>query len=124
MTSLPSPSAQRELSTGELVDDDLAAALGAELTAQWRMTRGPQPTAVWVERSAGIPVAAVLTTRRPATLATKIAFVWQAEGEAGVDAPLHRLVDAVVSDAQARGDIAVKWQRTEEIASPEAGSRP
>jgi hypothetical protein len=114
MTSLPSsPTAHI------IVDDDLAEALGAEVADQWRRVRGPQPVKVWVERVAGRPIAAVLTTRRPATLASKIAFVWCADSTADTNAALLRLVDAVIVDAQARGDVAVKWQSSDDSTAPE-----
>jgi hypothetical protein len=110
MTSLPSPDRVGECTHSDSVDDDLATALGRDRADQWRLARGPQPVAVWVERIAGQPIAAVLTTRRPATLATKIAFVWRAAGVGESDDALRRLLDSVVSDSVARGDVAVKWQ--------------
>ena len=137
MTSLSSPTAAHglgthetgthelgtpELSTGDRVDDDLAAALGADLTAEWRRARGPQPVAVWVDRVGGVPIAAVLTTRRPATQATKIAHVWRADGAKGSDAALRNLVEAVIADARARGDVAVKWQSSDDGATTDPAS--
>jgi hypothetical protein len=89
------------------IDNDLAAVLGPETATIWSSHRGPQHSAVRVERVDGVPVAAVLTTRRPATLASKIARVWHA---AGASSALGRLVDEVVDEARERGDAAVKWE--------------
>lgn len=100
------------------VDDELATALGADLAALWRMERGPQQPTVRVERADGRVVAAVLTTRRPATAATKIAHVWRAPDGSGADAALERLIDEVVADAHRRGDVAVKWQSGDDDESP------
>jgi hypothetical protein len=100
------------------VDDDLAAALGPEMAALWRRQRGPQPPAVRVVRAAGIPIAATLSTRRPATLATKIAHVWRSDAEADSDAALEALVGSIVADSQSRGDVAVKWQSEDDTTDP------
>ncbi|GAB2451755.1 hypothetical protein HD599_002481 [Conyzicola lurida] len=98
------------------IDDDLAAALAPDRLSLWTADRGPQPSTVYVERADGVPIAAVLATRRPATAATKIADVWLSDG-AGAEAALAKLVDAVVDESLSRGDVAVKWQGV--VASPE-----
>lgn len=105
--------------TLDAVDDDLAVALGADAAAEWRIERGPQRPTIHIERAGGRPIAAVLTSRRPATLATKIAHIWMAADVAGADAALERLIDGVVADADIRGDVAVKWQSSAELALPE-----
>ena len=114
MTSSLSPVGQ--------VDDDLAAVLGADVASEWRRARGPQPIAVWVDRVDGVPIAAVLTTRRPATQATKIAHVWLANGAMGSDAPLLDLIEAVIADARTRGDVAVKWQSSDDSVLADTAS--
>jgi hypothetical protein len=102
-----------------IVDDDLAAALGAELAARWSIPRGPQPPAVRVARVDGRPVAAVLATRRSATLATTIAEAWHEAGCAGAESALERLVEELLADARERGDVAVKWRDAGDLPLPE-----
>jgi hypothetical protein len=102
----PSPSVTRY----DHVDDTLAAALGSELAALWRMPSEPQLRAIWVGYSGADLAAAVLSTSRPATAATKVARTWHATDVAGSDTVLEHLVDTVIEDARDRGDIAVKWQ--------------
>jgi hypothetical protein len=101
------------------VDDILAAALGPELTALWRMPSGPQLRTIWVGYSGADLAAAVLTTRRPATAATKVARTWRATDIVGSDAVLDHLVDTVINDARDRGDIAVKWQSFDDDLPPQ-----
>jgi hypothetical protein len=100
-----------------LLDADLAAALGPDLAAEWLLPRGPQPVAVHVARSEGRVVAAALVSRRPATLAAKIAHTWTESGEA--DAALRDLVDGVLADSRDRGDVCVKWQTGLDDQTPE-----
>lgn len=107
-------------STPTLVDDDLAAAIGADRAAQWGIDRGPQRPSIRVAHLNGRPVAALLTTRRPATLATKIAHVWRAADDPEADDALARLVQEEVADAERRGDLAVKWQCDDDVAPPES----
>ena len=114
----PLPRATAQNTVPGSLDDDLAAALGPDLATLWRMDRGPQQPTVRVIRTAGIPIAATLTTRRPATLATKIAHVWRADVGPDSDAALEALVAAIVADAQSRGDVAVKWQSADEATDP------
>jgi hypothetical protein len=111
----PSPSVTRF----DHVDDTLTAALGPELAALWRMPSGPQLRTLWVGYSGVDLVAAVLTTSRPATAATKVARTWRASDMVGSDAVLDRLVDAVIDDARDRGEIAVKWQSFEGDLPPQ-----
>jgi hypothetical protein len=101
------------------VDDTLAAALGSELTALWRVPAGTQPLTVWVGYSGADLAAAVLTTSRPATAATKVARTWRATDMVGADAALEHLVDTVIADANDRGDIAVKWQSFDDELPPQ-----
>ncbi|WP_308287516.1 peptidase C39 family protein [Cryobacterium sp. 1639] len=61
----------------------------------------------------------MITTRRPATAASKIAHVWQAAGVAGAEAALENLVAEVIVDAERRGDVAVKWESDVGIRLPE-----
>lgn len=63
-------------------------------------------------------IAAVLTTRRPATLATKIAHVWNAAHIPGSEAALERLGEEVLAECAARGDVLVKWQSDRELGLP------
>jgi hypothetical protein len=111
----PSPSVTRF----DHVDDTLAAALGSELAATWRMPSGPQLRTIWVGYSGADLAAAVLTSSRPATAATKIARTWRATDTDGADAALDNLVDTVINDARDRGDIAVKWQSFDEDLPPQ-----
>jgi hypothetical protein len=94
----------------DYIDDTLADALGIEVSTLWRMPRGPQLAQVWVEYSDGTPIAAVLTTSRTHTASTKIAHTWRAPDADGSGAALEHLVQKVLDDARARGDVAVKWQ--------------
>jgi hypothetical protein len=110
----PSPSVTRF----DHVDDTLAAALGSELAALWRMPSGPQLRTIWVGHSGADLAAAVLTTSRPATAATKVARTWHATDVVGADTMLDHLVDTVVDDARDRGDIAVKWQSFDDDLPP------
>jgi len=104
------------------LDDDLAAALGAEVATLWQTPHGPSLAEFRVERLGGRPVAAVLTTRRPSTAAAKIAKTWRATDVPEADAALNRLVEHVIDDARSRGDAAVKWEAGDgEPAPPHAG---
>lgn len=104
------------LTVHSAVDDEVAAALGAPLAAEWRADRGAHELSVHVARAGGRVVAAVLTSRRPATAASKIAQAWC--DVSGSPAALERLVAAVVADAERRGDVAVKWQSTDDSDLP------
>jgi hypothetical protein len=104
------------------LDNDLAAALGPEIAALWRTPRGPTLSEIRVEHAGGSLVAAVLTTRRPSTAATKIAHTWRAMDLPGSEAALARLVEQVIDDARHRGEVAVKWQSVDgELAPLQAG---
>jgi len=105
--------------TLDTVDDELAAALGSALAEQWRTDRGPQRPTIRIERAEDHILAAVLCTRRPATAATTIAHVWHAPGIAGAEAALERLIGEVITDAEQHGDVAVKWQSSDDAHSPE-----
>ena len=109
------PSVERTL---DAVDERLAAALGTELATLWRANSAPLPPSIRVALADDRIVAAVLTTRRPATLASKIAHVWFAADHEGADAALHGLLDAVLTDATHRGDVAIKWQSLDGVEPP------
>lgn len=87
--------------------DDLEHALGAPRADRWRIDRSNYRPIVWTVEGARGPVAAALTSGRPATAATKIVDLWWDDG---ADAAASMLLDAVIVDAQARGDAAVKWE--------------
>ena len=101
------------------LDDELATALGADRAALWAVARGPKRSTIRVERDGDRPIAALLTTRRPATLATTIAHTWRATDAPGADAALERLVAEVVADATRHGDSAVKWRDADVDTDPE-----
>lgn len=101
------------------LDDSLAAALGTEAAQLWRQDRGPAPTRLYVAHTTdGSPIAALLTTQRPASLSTKIAHTWRAVDTIGSDAAFDGLVDEVLADARARGHVSVKWQTRDDPDSP------
>jgi len=101
------------------LDDSLAAALGTEAAQLWRHDRGPAPTRLYIARSPdGSPLAALLTTRRPASSSTKIAHAWRAVDTLGSDVAFAGLVDEVVVDALALGHVSVKWQTRDDSDSP------
>jgi hypothetical protein len=110
----PSPSVTRF----DHVDDTLAAAFGPELAAVWKIPSGPQLRTIWVGYSGADLAAAVLTTSRPATAATKVARTWRATNAVGADAALDHLLDTVIDDARDRGEIAVKWQSFDDDLPP------
>ena len=84
-----------------VLDAGLADALGAERAARWRVERaGYRPTAHMLGSGAGI-LAAVLTSGRPATAATKIVDLWTSP-EAPTDAA-DRLIAGVISDNLVQG---------------------
>lgn len=96
----------------------LADALGPERAALWRVERsGYRPSAHTLDGSDGI-LAAVLTSGRPATAATKIVDLWVAPDAPGDAA--DRLIDGVLARASERGDAAVKWELPEGAAVPES----
>jgi len=102
----------------EVIADDLAAALAADTAARWRIDRGPKRPSVSVTRADGRPIAALLVTRRPATLAATIAETWSAGGT-DADSALDGLVGDVLAGAARRGDVAVKWPLQAPSAAPE-----
>lgn len=94
----------------------LGRALGEERAARWSTRRGAyEPTLVTVGSAA--PVAAALTSARPATAATKIVDLWCAEGAGPVAAAA--VLDTVLAAAGARGDAAVKWELAPGLDLPE-----
>ncbi|MEZ3161711.1 peptidase C39 family protein [Microbacterium sp. BWT-B31] len=97
-------------------DEQLQAALGADRAALWTLPReGYRPELSVVRDHDGAPRAAVLTSGRPATAATKIVDVWW---RSGAEADAEALVRSVVERARERGDVAVKWQVAPDAPAP------
>ncbi|MCU1406225.1 MAG: hypothetical protein JWQ43_2528 [Glaciihabitans sp.] len=117
---IPFTSRTSVISIADSVDDELVAVLGPDTAILWQIDRGPQTPTIRVARTDGTIVAAVLTTRRPATAATKIANAWRDATTVGSDAALSELVAEVVADAMLRDDVAVKWQSRDELTPPES----
>ncbi|MEV8266824.1 peptidase C39 family protein [Microbacterium sp. NPDC076911] len=99
--------------------DEVALAEVAELISgtradRWRIDRSLYRPELGVIRDRdGALTAAVLTTARPATAATKIVDLWYVDAVAG-----EALLDAVVDLARWRDDVAVKWELPEGVAEP------
>ncbi|GAA1862293.1 peptidase C39 family protein [Microbacterium koreense] len=112
-----------------LVTDETPAALaaeieragaGAERVARWRTPReGYRPIATAARDADGAVIAAVLTSARPATAATKIVDLWWRDA-AAADA----LLAGVVETARERGDVAVKWQDADDELAHAHGFAP
>lgn len=94
----------------------LTRMLGAERAARWSIDRGPYNPLVRLAGSADAPLAAVLTSSRPATATTKIVDLWWADG-CRDDA--IALVDAVIADAVRDGQAAVKWELPDDAELPD-----
>ncbi|WP_448005971.1 peptidase C39 family protein [Agromyces bauzanensis] len=95
------------------LDDDLLAELG-DASERWLRSRHPYQPTVRTARRGGRPVAALLTTRRPNTLAVKIAAYWATDDAAG-----SGLVDELIRESAASGDAVVKWEvATDEPVPP------
>lgn len=90
----------------DIADELEAGGVAAPRLEGWRVPReGYRPVAHVARDADGLPVAAVLTSARPATAATKIVDVWWRD-----EAAAEGVVDHVVEQARGRGDVAVKWQ--------------
>ena len=90
----------------DIADELEAGGVAAPRLDGWRVPRdGYRPVAHVARDAAGAPLAAVLTSARPATAATKIVDVWWRDEPAAEDLVAH-----VVAQARSRGDVAVKWQ--------------
>ncbi|WP_062301036.1 peptidase C39 family protein [Demequina subtropica] len=90
--------------------EELAAALGPERAAWWSLPRSPYRPALAVRRGeGGKPIAALLTSGRPATAAVKVVDLWWEDSDAGL-AGAASLVDALLEARAAAGDAAVKWE--------------
>ena len=85
----------------------LAGPLGPDRAARWTVPRNHYAPTLRMETDDQGPVAAVLTSARPATAATKIVDLWWRDGAADV---AGGLLDEVMAAASARGDAAVKWE--------------
>lgn len=92
------------------VEGDLAARVGAERVAAWSVARARYRPELWVARRGGVPVAAVLTTGRPATAATTLVDPWWTDEDAAA-----ALIGHLVERARDRGDVAVKWRTASEL---------
>lgn len=89
-----------------IADELEAVGVGAPRLDGWRLPREHyRPTAHVARGADGAPVAAVLTSARPATAATKIVDLWWRDETAAEDLVAH-----VVAQARGRGEAAVKWQ--------------
>ncbi|WP_062520162.1 peptidase C39 family protein [Demequina silvatica] len=97
---------------------ELADVLGEERTVRWNLPRSAYRPALAVRRGAdGAPLAAMLTSGRPATAAVKIVDVWWAASAAGL-AAAEALVDALLEERTVAGDAAVKWEVAPGLALP------
>lgn len=89
------------------VTEHLAPLLGKERAARWLVARNhyePTLRVVWHDDA---PVAAIMTSARPATAATKIVDSWWAEGH---EAEARVVLAAVIDASRARADAAIKWE--------------
>ncbi|WP_062465711.1 peptidase C39 family protein [Demequina maris] len=97
---------------------ELVEVLGEERAAWWRKPRSPYRPALAVKRSeGGEPLAALLTSGRPATAAVKIVDLWWAASSAGL-AAAESLVDALLEERALAGDAAVKWEVAPGVSLP------
>jgi hypothetical protein len=95
------------------VSEALIAELGTPRAERWTLPRNGYRPQVTIARSGDTLVAAMLTTARPATAATKIADLWWNEGSndsATSGAAAAALLDNAIEKARARGDVALKWE--------------
>ncbi len=87
-----------------VVDSALESLLGEDRARRWRLDRSAYAPTV---RVLGQPArAAVLTSGRPATAATKIIDLWWESDEADT----ATLLEDVIAASAARGDAVVKWE--------------
>ena len=92
------------------LDGGLAEIVGPDRSALWRTPRAAYRPQLWLVVSGEVPVAAVLTTGRPATAATTLVEPWWTS-----DRALGALLDRIVDAARARGDAALKWRTAGEV---------
>lgn len=108
---MTTPNASDLTLTTTTVDAALAAEwadeLGARRLARWRADRAHYRPEVRVIADAVRVVAAVLTSARPATAATKIVDLWWADGAEHAG---ETLLDAVIRVSVERGESALKWE--------------
>lgn len=103
---------------GAVIDDTLRAALGGTRATAWERSRHPYEPTVLDRRAGDVPLAAVLTTRRPSTAATKIVELWTSSdagsaagaGPSAADRAAADLLDDVIAASEGRGDAALKWE--------------
>lgn len=101
----------------EALDGALAAMLGAERAARWRMPRTAYSPVAVIATADGAPVGAVLTSKRASTAATKIVDLWSADDSIGRD-----LLGAVLELVDTREDVALKWETPIDIGLPDFGT--
>ncbi len=103
------------------LDAGLAGVVGADRASGWLAPRSAYRPQLWVVVAGEEPVAAVLTTGRPATAATTLVEPWWTS-----DSALGAMLDRVVGAARARRDVAVKWRTAGEVpaAAIDAGFVP
>lgn len=93
---------------------EVADAVGGTRGDRWRVDRGvyrPEVAVVRGEDSA--IVAAILTSARPATAATKIVDLWFTDPVAA-----ETLLTDLITSSRARGDVAVKWEIPDGVEVP------
>jgi hypothetical protein len=108
------------LTTGSAVPAEvsthLTGLLGVARAERWLVGRSHYEPTLRIAWRDGAPVAAILTSARPATAATKIVDAWWA---ADHEAEARALLAAVVDAALQRADAAVKWEIGAGLALPE-----
>lgn len=92
------------------LDTGLGDLVGPEQASPWSVDREFYRPELRVASQDGHPVAAVLTTGRPATAATTLVEPWWTSAPA-----LEGLVGDVADSSRRRGDVALKWSTTNEI---------
>ncbi|WP_152659504.1 peptidase C39 family protein [Demequina salsinemoris] len=95
----------------EALEAGLAGALGEQRAALWRLDRSAyEPT---IRTRGEATRAAVLTSARPATAATKIVDLWWDDAEEAA-----ALLEDVIAAAIDRGDAVVKWETGPGVEAP------
>ncbi|MGZ0711580.1 peptidase C39 family protein (plasmid) [Coraliomargarita sp. W4R53] len=93
---------------------EIADVIGGARGDRWRIDRALyRPEIAVIRDGAGAVVAAVLTSARPATAATKIVDLWFNDASAG-----SALLDEVIYLARSRDEAAVKWEIPEGVDVP------
>jgi hypothetical protein len=97
----------RTITVDAALASEWAAGLGVPRVDRWRADRVHYRPEVRIMVVADQVVAAVLTSARPATAATKIVDLWWADGDENAGA---LLLDALIGETAARGEAALKWE--------------